>query len=222
MTIPNGGVGSTVRRLREERGLSMSELARQAGVGISTVLATERGKTSPTESTVRKLAIAFGVSLQIIYGVEPSEISVGETIPGLENRLGKHVRALRKAIGITMEELATRAGTSDACVAHTENGGNPREITVRKLANGLDVPLRILLQGYYNEVAVRPYAVLTITNGKLDSCTLRGRGAVVVYADGDLVMHLAQGQNAMATWSVASSNAGENNETVISIVRGQD
>ena len=53
--------GQKVRRLREERFLSMAELAEQAGISKNTLFRIETGNYSAIPRTVRKLAEALGV-----------------------------------------------------------------------------------------------------------------------------------------------------------------
>jgi transcriptional regulator with XRE-family HTH domain len=56
-------LGAAVRRLREERGLTMEALATRAGVTISTISQLERAKSEPGWMTVRRVAEALGVTL---------------------------------------------------------------------------------------------------------------------------------------------------------------
>ncbi len=56
-------LGSAVRRLRAERGLTMEALAIRAGVTISTISQLERAKVEPGWMTVRRVAEALGMSL---------------------------------------------------------------------------------------------------------------------------------------------------------------
>ena len=53
--------GQKVRQLREERFLSMAELAEQAGISKNTLFRIETGNYSAIPRTVRKLADALGV-----------------------------------------------------------------------------------------------------------------------------------------------------------------
>lgn len=50
-----------LRQLREDRALSMRELADLAGVGHNTIYRIERGQTNTLPRTVRRLAEALGV-----------------------------------------------------------------------------------------------------------------------------------------------------------------
>lgn len=63
--LPDGAahVGPRVRALRTERGLSLSELARRAGVGKATLSGLEAGTRNPTLDTLHAVAAALGVAL---------------------------------------------------------------------------------------------------------------------------------------------------------------
>jgi XRE family transcriptional regulator, regulator of sulfur utilization len=63
--LPDGAahVGPRVRALRTERGLSLSELARRAGVGKATLSGLESGTRNPTLDTLHSVAAALGVAL---------------------------------------------------------------------------------------------------------------------------------------------------------------
>jgi transcriptional regulator with XRE-family HTH domain len=58
MTEP---LGVRVRRLREQRLLSIQELAQRAGVSVNAVLRVEHGRGRPRWRTLRRLAEALGV-----------------------------------------------------------------------------------------------------------------------------------------------------------------
>jgi transcriptional regulator with XRE-family HTH domain len=53
----------SVRRLRNERGLSQRRLAAEAGIDQVTLVHIETGKTSPKVETLEKLAKALGVQV---------------------------------------------------------------------------------------------------------------------------------------------------------------
>jgi transcriptional regulator with XRE-family HTH domain len=52
-------VGNNVRTLRESRGLSFEDLARRAGMTKSGVWMIEQGKSSPTMTSLEKIARAL-------------------------------------------------------------------------------------------------------------------------------------------------------------------
>jgi len=60
--------GRYIRQLREDRGLTQSELARRAGVAVDSVRRIERGQLSPSLKSVAKLAAGLEVSLHSLFG----------------------------------------------------------------------------------------------------------------------------------------------------------
>ena len=69
-------VGSRLRQLREERGLSLRALARASGLSANALSMIERGRTSPSVSTLYKLSTALGVPVTAFFraSVEQNEV----------------------------------------------------------------------------------------------------------------------------------------------------
>ncbi len=63
--------GAWLRRLRQERALSLRDLTRRSGVAYDTISKLETGKREAQPRTLRKLAEALGV--------EPKELMRGES-----------------------------------------------------------------------------------------------------------------------------------------------
>ena len=63
-------VATSLRELREARNISMRALAAKSGLSANALSMIERGKTSPSVSTLYKLADALGVSITAFFGVE--------------------------------------------------------------------------------------------------------------------------------------------------------
>ncbi|WP_144121231.1 helix-turn-helix domain-containing protein [Catellatospora sichuanensis] len=57
------GVGARLRRLREQAGISLSELARRANVGKATLSGLENGTRNPTLDTLWSVTAALGVPI---------------------------------------------------------------------------------------------------------------------------------------------------------------
>lgn len=64
-------VGSRLRGLREERGVSMRALARRSGLSANALSMIERSLTSPSVSTLYKLAGALEVPITAFFREEP-------------------------------------------------------------------------------------------------------------------------------------------------------
>lgn len=66
-------VGSRLRELRQGIGVSMRALARMSGLSANALSMIERGRTSPSVSTLYKLASAIGVPITAFFREEPSQ-----------------------------------------------------------------------------------------------------------------------------------------------------
>jgi transcriptional regulator with XRE-family HTH domain len=64
-------VGGRLRELRQERGMSMRSLGRASGLSTNALSMIERAKTSPSVSTLYKLAEALEVPITAFFRVEP-------------------------------------------------------------------------------------------------------------------------------------------------------
>ena len=60
---PQKALGSAIRSLRDQQGVSQEALASKAGVTTGLIGLIERGEGNPTWSTVRQIADALGVSI---------------------------------------------------------------------------------------------------------------------------------------------------------------
>lgn len=69
-------VGTRLRELRELRGISMRALATKSGLSANALSMIERGKTSPSVSTLYKLADALGISITAFFGTESEKQQV--------------------------------------------------------------------------------------------------------------------------------------------------
>ena len=69
-------VGTRLRQLREERKLSMRGLAAASGLSANALSMIERGKTSPSVSTLYKLADAMGIPITAFFGEQTARQQV--------------------------------------------------------------------------------------------------------------------------------------------------
>ncbi|MBE0670597.1 MAG: helix-turn-helix domain-containing protein [Anaerolineales bacterium] len=69
-------VASRLRELRESRGISMRALGAKSGLSANALSMIERGKTSPSVSTLYKLADALGVSITAFFDRETEKKQV--------------------------------------------------------------------------------------------------------------------------------------------------
>ena len=69
-------VGSRLRELRQERGMSMRALARASGLSANALSMIERGRTSPSVSTLYKLADAMAIPITAFFREDPPQKEV--------------------------------------------------------------------------------------------------------------------------------------------------
>jgi transcriptional regulator with XRE-family HTH domain len=69
-------VGVTLRKLREERDLSIRALARESGISANALSMIERGRSSPSVSTLYKVAGALGIPITNLFQDEPERREV--------------------------------------------------------------------------------------------------------------------------------------------------
>jgi transcriptional regulator with XRE-family HTH domain len=69
-------VGARLKELREARNISMRSLATKSGLSANALSMIERGKTSPSVSTLYKLADALGISITSFFGSDSEKKQV--------------------------------------------------------------------------------------------------------------------------------------------------
>lgn len=69
-------VGERLRDLRTERGMSMRMLAKSSGLSTNALSMIERARTSPSVSTLYKIATALGVPITAFFRLEPPRRNV--------------------------------------------------------------------------------------------------------------------------------------------------
>jgi transcriptional regulator with XRE-family HTH domain len=69
-------VGSRLRSLRQQRGLSMQLLAERSGLSVNAIGRVERGESSPTVSSLQRCARALGVSVTAFFETQPQRSTI--------------------------------------------------------------------------------------------------------------------------------------------------
>ena len=59
-----------MRRLREEKGLTVEELAEKSGVSVTTIRVAERRPREPSDDTVAKLARPLGLTFDEVWALQ--------------------------------------------------------------------------------------------------------------------------------------------------------
>ncbi len=91
-------VGTRLKELREARNISMRTLATKSALSANALSMIERGKTSPSVSTLYKLADALGVSITAFFGAESDKKQVVFLKSDERTRIG-FTRGVFEALG---------------------------------------------------------------------------------------------------------------------------
>jgi transcriptional regulator with XRE-family HTH domain len=115
-------LAANLRRLRIARGLSLSELARNTGIGKATLSGIENGRANPTVETVAGLAGALRIPLAELLGETPlGEVRIVRAAQrGSEQPAGTPLRRLDASppgAGLEVAEIALGAHEVHLCDA---------------------------------------------------------------------------------------------------------
>jgi transcriptional regulator with XRE-family HTH domain len=91
-------VGVTLRKLREERDLSIRALARESGISANALSMIERGRSSPSVSTLYKVAGALGIPITTLFGDKPEQREIVFTKAAARTRVA-FTRGLWEGLG---------------------------------------------------------------------------------------------------------------------------
>lgn len=114
---PSVNVGNRLRELREERKISMRGLAVRSGLSANALSMIERGKTSPSVSTLYKLSEALGVDITAFFG-EPLERQTIVFLKAMERPRVSFMRGVWEDLG-----GSNFVGRMEPFILTLENGG---------------------------------------------------------------------------------------------------
>ncbi len=91
-------ISNRLREIREERGLSIRALGRLSGLSANALSVIERGKSSPSVSTLYKIASALEIPIVTFFEQNPKERDIVLTKAGERSRIPFH-RGLWEGLG---------------------------------------------------------------------------------------------------------------------------
>jgi transcriptional regulator with XRE-family HTH domain len=146
-------VGSRVRVLRERSGVSLSELARRAGVGKATLSGLEAGTRNPTLDTLHAVAAALDLPLTALLSAPPSTIRGAAVEMDLlrvfdDGPVTYELFRMRVAAGVVQTSPAHHPGVTEHATVHSG----------RLLAGPLDAPGSAGPGGYLEWAADVPHS----------------------------------------------------------------
>ena len=136
-------LGNRIRDLRKKTGLSQLDFGTDIGTTQSTVAWWESGRGYPKLESIGKMAEAFGVPVSTL-------LLEGGTSNGIptEQEIGKRILAWRKLRGMTLQQLADKAGVGLTTIHHLETGlWYAKMPTYLYIAEALGVSLDALIYG---------------------------------------------------------------------------
>ncbi|NLZ53719.1 MAG: transcriptional regulator [Thermoanaerobacteraceae bacterium] len=120
------GLGAKILFLRQEKKLSLSELADKVGISSSYLCQIENGKVIPALSTLKNIAKALNV--------------MPESLITATSFVGYKIKKIRHERNITQAELAEKAGVSAGLIGQIESGKvEPSIKTLEKIAAALSL-----------------------------------------------------------------------------------
>lgn len=123
-----------LKRYREEKGFTQRQLAERAGVSASYINEIENGHKRPSLRVLNRIAAELGVPAGVLVG----RLAEGEPAAGLT--MGDKLRLARLEKGLTLTELAQKAGVSAGYLSDIERGhALPAVETLSDLAAALGV-----------------------------------------------------------------------------------
>lgn len=137
-------LGAELKNLRQQRGLSLSQLSRLAQIAKPTLQNWEHDRSVPRgpalDRFLRALEVPTSKAAQLIAAASPrhAHLRLDRSPLGVPVNLGFVLREMRKQRGLTQSEVARRIGVTQSALAKWESGGSrPSKETVHALAFAL-------------------------------------------------------------------------------------
>lgn len=108
-------VGRRIRLLREEHGISLSELARRAGIGKATLSGLENGFRNPTLETLWAITAELGVPLASLLAAGTTSVIRGTAVEGVLLQVFED-----ESVTYELYRLVIPAGSTQVSPAHHE------------------------------------------------------------------------------------------------------
>ncbi|MTI81208.1 MAG: helix-turn-helix transcriptional regulator [Firmicutes bacterium] len=119
-------LGEKIRIIRNEKDLSLQDLADNVGISLSYLSEIERGTVYPALSTLKRVSEGLNIPTSALMGHEGT--------------LGHKLRSLREEYGLTQAQLANLASVTAGLIGQIEQGKvQPSLKTLEKLAEVMGV-----------------------------------------------------------------------------------
>lgn len=141
--------GSEIKRIRESKGISVEDLAREVGIPDACLEEVEKGKRRLGNQTLKKLTEALNIDEEQFSAFDQGsgEKIEKETGEYISYSAGRKLRQVREEQGLTLVECGKKAGISYTHISEIERGNVcPSLKTLDKLATALGKPVSFFLK----------------------------------------------------------------------------
>ncbi len=129
--------GAKIREIREERGMSLSDLSAKTNLSVSFLSEIENGRKKPSLKSLDKIAEVLNINKTLLLDMD--------TENGIE--MGEKIRLLRNKNKWTLAQLAEKTGYSTSYISDIERGKViPSVDAIKKLSDIFDVPANTILE----------------------------------------------------------------------------
>lgn len=126
-------IGTQLKKLRTEKGITQKKMAEIIGIPYSTYSNYENNNREPNAQQIKKIADALGVRATEILGYDRESRTNDFDV------LGKDIRALRKKRGMTLKQVAYYSNCSPQLISQYEKGEVlPEPETLDEIVDTLD------------------------------------------------------------------------------------
>lgn len=176
-------VGVRVRELREDRGLSLRALSDRCGLSINAISLIERGRSSPTVSSLHALTAALGVPIVDLFQAAEAR---GVVVVTRDRRLGHDEHGVRMeslGTGLRDQQLAPFLFT----LAPGAGGERPVRHPGQEFAHCLEGQVEYIVDGERHVLSAGDSLLLesTLPHAFRNASPRRARLLVVFQASGD-------------------------------------
>ncbi|HHW44902.1 MAG TPA: helix-turn-helix transcriptional regulator [Desulfotomaculum sp.] len=127
-------LGQKIRDFRRERGITLTELARQLNISPSYLSAVEREIRKPSIPMLKRISEALNVSVSYLVGDTDDTVT------------GEKLRFMRESRGLSIQDLAEISELPASILEKFENGqATPDLEDLKKLSEAMNVTLRYFL-----------------------------------------------------------------------------
>jgi transcriptional regulator with XRE-family HTH domain len=138
--VVSSAFGKSIRETREAKAMTPAELAAATNIEREELEALEAGRLVPADDFLLALSAGLGIDASALGGyVDTAAILAA---------FGARLRALREKRDLSQDALARLAGGMSRVTVYKLEAGlaDPRLTTIRRLARGLRVPPRALIE----------------------------------------------------------------------------